>query len=85
MGFTCCVAECTNSKKDKTERGAGLVFHRFPVKDQAMCKVWLEKCQRGENLKIINCYICSDHFTPDDYEDDMRNRLLGKMVTYKMI
>jgi THAP domain len=77
MGFACAVAECKSTAKTKKERGDSLIFHRFPVKNKPICKVWTTKCHRKENISVVNCCICSNHFLEGDYEDDIMNRLLG--------
>lgn len=80
MGFICAVTECKNTLKSKLERGTSLIYHRFPVKNPSLCKVWVTKCHRELSFNYKNATICSDHFKPDDYQDDMMNRLLGKFV-----
>ena len=66
----CCISTCNNVKI----RGVSddLVFHRFPS-DQTLLKQWLRKCGI-EQLTIMvnnrvgrNYWVCSDHFTKDDY------------------
>ncbi|XP_050064187.1 uncharacterized protein LOC126554958 [Aphis gossypii] len=75
-GSSCAVATCTNySGKIKTSGRIDLSFHRFP-KDDTVAKKWQHLCKRGDVWNPKNAYICSDHFTKDDFVRDLKAELL---------
>lgn len=49
---------------------------RFP-KDLECKKKWILKCRRGDNWNPNSSFICSDHFTAEDYVRDLKAELLG--------
>ncbi|GBM73070.1 Transposable element P transposase [Araneus ventricosus] len=70
----CAVATCPNYHR-KT-KGKGIIYHIFPVCPNRS-KIWISKCKRQDHINVKYARICSDHFRPSDYMDDMKNRLLG--------
>ncbi|GBO10100.1 hypothetical protein AVEN_31587-1 [Araneus ventricosus] len=70
----CAVATCPNYHR-KT-KGKGVIYHMFPVCPN-LNKIWISKCKRKDRINVKYARICSDHFRPSDYMDDMKNRLLG--------
>ncbi|GBM33454.1 hypothetical protein AVEN_55780-1 [Araneus ventricosus] len=70
----CAVAACHNHHR--TTRSKGITYHSFP-RDPKLAKIWVIKSRRKDTLNIGHGRVCSDHFLPTDYEDDMKNRLLG--------
>ncbi|GBN62631.1 hypothetical protein AVEN_271709-1 [Araneus ventricosus] len=70
----CAVATCPNYYR-KT-KGKGVIYHTFPVCPNRN-KIWISKCKRQDHINVKYARICSDHFRPSDYMDDMKNRLLG--------
>ena len=60
---------CSNTYKNSK----GLVaLHKLP-EDKYRKKQWLAKIKREDKLpKPENCFVCSDHFRPDDYERDLK-------------
>ncbi|GBN83811.1 hypothetical protein AVEN_14631-1 [Araneus ventricosus] len=68
------VATCPNYYR-KT-KGKGVIYHTFPVCPNRN-KIWISKCKRQDHINVKYARICSDHFRPSDYMDDMKNRLLG--------
>ena len=34
-------------------------------------------CRRSDKINTKNAVVCSEHFTNEDYIDDMKSRLLG--------
>ena len=70
MPSACIAAGCKNRSNMK-----GIHFHRLPLRNPALLKLWLAK------LKLknppVNAYakICSAHFHPDCYLRDLRNEL----------
>ncbi|KAJ4451959.1 hypothetical protein ANN_03443 [Periplaneta americana] len=65
--------DCSNDSRHTHE----LIYHCFP-KYVLLTKEWESKCHRQDQVNIKCARICSDHFeSVTDYEDDMKNRLLG--------
>lgn len=71
----CAIATCKNTHKNS--KGKNVIFHVFPKGNNELCKEWLQKCHRNDPVNVKNARICSEHFMEEDYEDDMKNRLLG--------
>lgn len=81
--MSCAVATCKNHNRNHEE---GISFHRFPVDNSSdICKQWVIKCRRKDEINLRNARVCSTHFLPSDYEDDMQNRLLGLPLKKKLI
>jgi len=66
----CAVATCKNYIK--TEKSSDLSFHRFP-KDPSIRKQWVYRCSRKDKFNPSNGKICSNHFSPSDYESSQNN------------
>ncbi|KAF6771962.1 hypothetical protein AHF37_09513 [Paragonimus kellicotti] len=69
----CCFAGCHN----RTDDGRGLSFFRFPRRDVARTKSWVQACGREAFIPSQHSRVCSQHFSPDDFERDIRSELLG--------
>ncbi|KAF8567756.1 hypothetical protein P879_03498 [Paragonimus westermani] len=69
----CCFAGCHN----RTDDGRGLSFFRFPRRDVARTKSWVQACGREAFVPSQHSRVCSQHFSPDDFERDIRSELLG--------
>lgn len=72
----CAIATCKNYGRKTKKLGLSVIYHVFP-KDEDIRKEWLIKCKRQDQFNYKNSYVCSEHFLESDYEDDLRNRLLG--------
>eukprot|EP00102_Acyrthosiphon_pisum_P017435 XP_008188827.1 PREDICTED: THAP domain-containing protein 5-like [Acyrthosiphon pisum] len=71
-GSSCAVATCTNySGKVKTSGRKDL----FP-KDDILAKKWQHLFGRGDVWNPKTAYICSDHFTNDDFVRNLKAELL---------
>ncbi|GBM49664.1 hypothetical protein AVEN_262467-1 [Araneus ventricosus] len=73
----CAVATCSNYYR-KT-KGKGVIYHVFPICPNRN-KIWISKCKRQDHINVKYARICSDHFRPSDYMDDMKTKktiLLG--------
>ncbi|GBM41448.1 Transposable element Tc3 transposase [Araneus ventricosus] len=70
----CAVATCPNHHR--RTKGKGVMYHMFPVCPNRI-KIWISTCKRHDHINVKYARICSDHFRPSDYVDDMENRLLG--------
>ena len=77
----CAIHECKNSFIKKHETTEYLIFHRFPkgtdLVSQTIRREWIVRCKNPEKINPDNRYVCSAHFTANDYERDMQNELLG--------
>ncbi|XP_041793358.1 THAP domain-containing protein 1-like [Chelmon rostratus] len=78
MVRTCAYPGCTN----KDESGSPQTFHRFPLANVALRRLWL--LSLGLNVehtqlpKMRKLRVCSDHFSEDDYlpEGQTKKRIL---------
>ncbi|KYM95808.1 52 kDa repressor of the inhibitor of the protein kinase [Cyphomyrmex costatus] len=77
-GYSCAVKDCKNVTGTK-----GVSFFRFP-KDLERAKLWLQFCNRCIETtleKLNNNYrICSEHFTPSMFLNNLRNRLQSHAI-----
>lgn len=73
-GSTCNVASCKNTSEKAKKCGLEIIFHSFPT-DPHIRKEWIRKCYRKD--KFTPRRICSTHFLPSDYEDELEARLMG--------
>ena len=65
----CLAVGCSNTYKNSKVRVA---FHKLP-EDKYRKKQWLAKIKReGKLPKPENCFVCSDHFSLDDYKRDLK-------------
>ena len=77
----CSVFNCKSNNDKRLKRNTEesvrkeTKFFRFP-KDKAMAKIWIHKCRRNDKFNITNSYICSKHFTADDYKRNFQHELL---------
>lgn len=73
MPSNCSVKGCMNNKRTK---GYGVKYFTFP-KDKRYRDLWMKACRRPRTINPQNAVVCSVHFQPQDYIDDMKSRLLG--------
>lgn len=73
----CAIANCPNYTRKTRKMGVDVIYHTFPKNDITLSNLWIKKCKRLDSIKYKNARICSDHFQPSDYIDDMKNRLLN--------
>ncbi|XP_046856134.1 THAP domain-containing protein 1-like [Xenia sp. Carnegie-2017] len=65
----CMVPGCNNcSKKTK---GSEISFHRLP-NDKNLRRKWLSRVRRENLPKANSCYVCSAHFTPDCFQNSLK-------------
>lgn len=75
-GKICSVAICKSNSKKAKETGENIMFFSFP-KDPEVRKEWIRKCYRKDSFSVENKRVCSKHFKSDDFEDEMKARLMG--------
>lgn len=75
-GSACSVATCKNNSRKVKKCGENIMFFRFP-KDGKIKKEWIRKCYRKDKWDPENKRICSKHFLPSDFEDEVMARLLN--------
>lgn len=73
----CAIANCPNYTRKTRKMGVDVIYHTFPKNDITLSNLWIKKCKRLDSINYKNARICSDHFQPSDYIDDMKNRLLN--------
>ena len=54
----------------------GISYFRFP-KETEKQKIWIDKCQREDQIKIKSARICETHFSDECFQRDLKNELLG--------
>lgn len=74
--MSCCVYSCRNSWSNTRDRDVPVVFHKFP-RNREKAMLWAAKCRRKHEINCKYARMCSEHFLPSDYADDMEHRLLG--------
>ena len=58
-------------------------YHRFPS-DESFQKQWLAKVSRADLVVTKNSRLCSEHFTADCYERDLKAELLGEKPKFNL-
>ena len=66
---SCAIANCKNCRRNisKTQ----IQLHRFPTNPK-LRKQWLSACSRKDKINVKNARICSEHFTPKDYNPNTK-------------
>ena len=60
----CCVPDCENDSRDKK----GWSFFHFPLKNEALLRIWLRKISRLDFVPGPESRICSEHFDANCFE-----------------
>lgn len=68
----CAAFDCNNHSR----RTTGISYHCFPS-DPSIREQWLAKISRADLVISKHSRLCSEHFTPDCYERDLKAELLG--------
>ncbi|KAG8191483.1 hypothetical protein JTE90_020731 [Oedothorax gibbosus] len=63
-----------NGCKNRNTKGGTLTFHRFPLNNKHMLKLWLYQIKRGSWEPSKYSVICSEHFTEDSFVVKTNNR-----------
>lgn len=53
----------------KVNKQSSVLYHRFP-KDEELLKKWKRFCDKVDDGNLDSCYICTKHFTSNDYTID---------------
>ncbi|XP_037513711.1 peroxynitrite isomerase THAP4 isoform X2 [Rhipicephalus sanguineus] len=67
-GSWCCVVGCTNYSR-KTQK-VRVCYHNFPS-DSALREKWISAIRRDNWLPSKWARVCSDHFSPESYNDSV--------------
>ena len=71
----CCVPGCINH----SSKTCNISYHRIP-NDKGLRKAsWLARIRRDNLPPLQNCYVCSEHFTDDCFEVDLKARLMPEL------
>jgi len=60
-----------------SSKTSNISYHRIP-NDKGLQKAWLARIRR-DNLPLQNCYVCSEHFTDDCFETDLKAQLMPEL------
>jgi archaellum component FlaC len=75
-GNSCSMATCKSNSKIAKKAGEQLIFFSFP--DDHRKKEWARLCRRKDKWSPMHKRICSRHFGPDAYEDELEARLMNR-------
>lgn len=75
-GTICSVAICKSNAEHAKKSGEKISFYKFPT-DIKIRKEWIRKCYKKGKFNPDNKRICSKHFTINDYEDELKSRLMN--------
>ncbi|CAL1281877.1 unnamed protein product [Larinioides sclopetarius] len=67
MPTHCSAFGCTNSSGKKSCRREGISFHKYPLTDKALLGRWLLNVRRANFEPTPYSFLCSKHFTEDDF------------------
>ena len=82
----CAVYGCNSNNDNRLKRNINestretMKFFRFP-KEENFIKIWIQKTGRKDKFKTETSYICSKHFTADDYARNLKHELLNYSPT----
>uniref|UniRef100_A0A6M2DLB3 Putative thap domain protein n=1 Tax=Xenopsylla cheopis TaxID=163159 RepID=A0A6M2DLB3_XENCH len=76
-GSKCKVFSCKNNQqKTRGDPLEHISYHRFP-KDPKLKQEWIKRVCKNININDKTVYyVCSDHFSSEDYEKDLKSELL---------
>ena len=66
------VPDCTNNSR----KTAGIRYHRVPA-EKSLRQAWLVKIRRANPCSRENSFVCSEHFTPDSFEENLPGLVSG--------
>ena len=76
----CCVPGCINH----SSKTSNISYHRIPS-DKALRKAWLAMIRRDNLPPLKNCYVCSEHFTDDCFESDLKAQLMTELMVKRCL
>lgn len=83
-GNKCAAYSCDNNYYSSHKNRKNHIFHSFPkgkdLASQTLREKWVKFCRRVDKFNPNTSRICSDHFVNSDYERDLQNELLGKLI-----
>ena len=68
----CFVPGCVNY----SAKSNGISYHKLP-RDTRRRKAWLERIRRTNMPPLENCYVCSEHFSEESFEVNLRAQITG--------
>ena len=78
----CLAVGCNNTYKNTNGQ---VSFYKLP-ENERLRRLWLAKIKReGKLPKAENCFVCSDHFTPDDFTRDLQVRIIFSAFLKNML
>ena len=77
-----CMAVGCNNDARRT-KGKGISYHSLP-KNEQLRKEWLAKINRVNPTISKNSFVCSDHFTPECFETNLKAQLTGVRMKTKL-
>ncbi|KAF0759845.1 Transposable element P transposase, partial [Aphis craccivora] len=80
--LSCAVASCEEHSGNAIQEGYNVSFHKFP-KDLKLQKFWAKKCEINGKWNPQSSYICSKHFSPNDFVKDMKAKLSGYVPSHR--
>jgi hypothetical protein len=79
----CCVPGCTNYSAKTKDLDKVISYHKIPS-DPRLQKFWIARLRRENLPPLKNCYVCSEHFEADFFENDLVKQLTGKRSKRKL-
>ena len=75
MGYGCVGYSCHNNTDNKKDAGRVIHFHKFPLENEQLCTKWVIATKLEDFVPKGHHFLCSDHFTRDDYFFENSSRL----------
>ena len=76
MVNSCSAYGCSN----KRQKGSGLIFHQFPLKNKELNSRWIAAVKREGFVPTANSFLCGKHFVRTDYKWSDSNRLKDNAI-----
>ncbi|XP_065206127.1 zinc finger protein 62 homolog [Planococcus citri] len=76
MGYRCAVSTCRNHNPRTRIFDKSVKYYQFPKVPEIRAK-WIAVCQRVDHFPADNSYICSEHFTQNDFHRDLKAELMN--------
>lgn len=74
-GTRCAVGTCNNSFLKTRNIVPHISYHSFPT-NRNLRKVWEKACCRKDKFSTATSFICSEHFTSENFSSEMFYKLL---------